>query len=239
MIDLISDGLRVGFILLGWLIMTLILMGLSVDFKKPRDDAGTLNFKWGFILKNFYRDNSFTDEEKRKTPRTICQLFWGIFLGILNYINKLIVICVASIVILLIFYPIALFFGRIPRYFLSELSFHRYKSYGEKDEKSYRFAPWEIAAFLAVLYFIYWGFYKLLIDDWGGSVLVPTFIEIIKNPWFIYSGGSLALAILIIYLLMSKRVRAFFGPIKEFIIGLKDKVCFGINVDRPEAREEG
>lgn len=202
---------------IGQSVITFILMGLAMDFKNPRDENGVLNFKRRGIINWIYGTNCERSMSGKKIPKNICQLFWGVFGGILFGVFMLTV----AIPLSLIGDVFVLFFGVVPRGWLLGGACHPYKRFGKNNEKRLWIAPWEIAVVLFLLFNI--DRVTLSARDAANIAISAVSSAVL---WIAIVASSAVLVVVFIAGIFT----CVFEPAKEFYKERKDKVCWKINV---------
>jgi hypothetical protein len=74
---------KINIFLLIWTLIVFVLMEFSLDEQK-REEDGTLRVKKkGFVIRWIFNDflSASFFEGERKYPKSLCQLFWGIWSG--------------------------------------------------------------------------------------------------------------------------------------------------------------
>ena len=134
------------FSLLAYSLLIFVLREFAVDWAQPRSENGSLRLKReGFVLKWLYCGNLLV-KGSRNYPDNICQLYRGLWFGVLGVVAMCIIILIVTVV--------AFFFGYLPCWwdYSSENGFHKRERYGKNDEKKW-VAPWKIVIpIVAVIY---------------------------------------------------------------------------------------
>lgn len=203
--------------LIGQSLVTFILMGLAMNFKNPRDENGVLNFKRRGIINWIYGTNCVYSVSSKKIPKNICQLFWGVFGGILFGVVMLTVFIPAS----LIGDAGCLFFGVVPQDWILGGACHPYKRFGKNSEKKIYIAPWEIAVVLCLLFNI--DRVTLNARDAANIAINAVSSAVL---WIAIVASSAVLVVVFIAGIFT----CVFEPAKEFYKARKDNVCWKINV---------
>jgi hypothetical protein len=207
-----------------------LLMGLALNKKKHRDDAGKLNFcKDSLILRRVYFGGNFFEEvmecqkcTEDKMPKNICRLYWGIFWGvpIKTPVNIL------GVLIFFLWHAGAIFFGFWPK---GHWKFHPYKKCGWNSEQKTLLLPWEIAIFFLAM---------LTIANLDSAINIVK--QAIYNPTIRLIGdiviGILVIVLLIVILsgiiiLCARLENKYAAPFAELIKAKKQKWCTRINVE--------
>ncbi len=223
-------------LLLCYSLFTLFVMEFAVDYSQPKTHDGELRIKTkGFVVKEIYKGNIW--RHTSIVPKNICQLFRGIFTGMIWFTFAMAIgIFFGSIIIIVrvIQIPIAFFLGYLPIYpkesfgdilFSGSINrFKPYQCYGKYDEKKW-IAPWKIV--IPIVMLIY---YKI---TWQ---VVTVSAEFTGSLFTIDEAVCIAIAIALIIILIAV-IAAIYNLIKkagigtatkEFFKSLKDRACLRV-----------
>ncbi len=219
-------------VLLCHLILTFIVMEFAVDYSQPKTPVGELRINTkGFIIKKIYKGNIWRN--RPLIPKNICQLFRGVFTGIIWFILFMVVmtiVCAIAAILRIMQIPAAFILGYLPIFpkgnFMDILfddidRFKPYQCYGEYNEKKW-IAPWKIIVPAAMLIY-----HEI---TWKAAVVSVEFayhLLITKTAMYIGIAIILVIVLIIAIALISNYVRKTkIGTVtKEFFKSLKDRVC--------------
>lgn len=215
-----------------------LLMGLALNKKKHRDEAGKLNFrKSSSILKFAYLGtemDAYILGKNIQMPKNICQLYWGIFWGILFKIPCNLFFWPIYFTSFILWHIGAIFFGFWPK---GNWKFHPYKKCGWHSEQKILLLPWEaVLLMLGILFVLCPSDFlstSLSIAGWARNNIV---IQVMAGV--VFCAVVLAIIMLVIaecnWIIdkaIDKAESIWAMPFKEFIKAKKQKWCPQINVE--------
>lgn len=224
----------------GYFVFILVLMGMMVDFKNPKDEDGNCRFVAGHIFRYCFLFNagskhfdlfSWFGPKEDSIPFSLCKLYWGLFLGTLFFA---LLLTLSAIVAL----P-ALFFGRplIIDYNKGLLKFHPLCRFGKDSKRKMWLTPAE-ACLTALCVLLVW----MLLFQIGWPLLKLGFSSVVfEDIWYKIGKGILILCAGVwsgkkILKNNDKVEKAwrntanFFIPIKEFLAAIYKEACPRITV---------
>jgi hypothetical protein len=207
---------------LSYSLLVFVVMEFAVNHSQSRSEDGSLRIKrLGFVMQELYGVNSCYTSCKNY-PRNICQMYRGIWLGVLIFLGM-------GLLTAVIFS-----FGAVGGFFLGYLPlrqsgskefYHKRERYGEYDEKKW-IAPWKIIIpLVAIFYFRTVAKGIVIISKLGMS--------------FIFSEAMLVIMTIIVAVLMLVVLALNFPKFKnwlldtatwEYVRGVKKKMCVEVDI---------
>lgn len=207
----------------GYILLVCILAEMSLGRPKIKD--GILQVRRdSFVISKIYKGN--IDNEDKKYPRDICQLFWGIFWGVpllcLIFVSYIFCFCLGGIVFLL---------GFVFNDDKSKM-FYPYQTYvkknGDETEVKKFIAPWKI-----ILGFIVWYQFAIQPDRTFGviaktpGVIAELFSMAITGLFIpVLYVGAICFVIYLIYFIIKKT----FTATREFLEARNKKICINVEL---------
>jgi hypothetical protein len=229
-----------GIILCVYALLVLILMEIAVDKENPRGANGKLRIKMdGWVIEILYKTNVWrgTDDTKPiQEPKSICQMFRGIFWGAPYSILSTIVACMGVVIFFIIRFVVTLFFGyaiKKENFFdQKRVVFNKYERYGENGEKKY-VAPWKfvlIASNIWVCWTLYENAKNLYAENMVKGFAWYSFSTIFS--WLLWGGSIIGVIYLGAFLMDVVPKHVTYDSIKR----IKEKACPGLEAVRQQGK---
>lgn len=207
----------------GYILLVCILAEMSLGRPKIKD--GVLQVRRdSFVIRVIFRANLFENDDDKEYPHNICQLFWGIFRGVVaSTINLIFVLIIGC------FLLAAFFAGFTLNWWEDNPRFLTYQTYLKKDSsgkiKTKKFiAPWKfVAGFL-----IWYQFAQHPDRTFGfiGNILMAIPDTVVKTIDY----GTVPAGIVIGIIFAAVFLFFVFTSTCEFLKSKKKKVCIDVDL---------